>query len=268
MDWNADPVVVGALALSALVYVRISRRFPPRGRQGYYFWAGLLTLALALLSPLDAGAKYLFTLHMIQHMLLLLVAAPLLALAAPPSLFGWVYQRPLLRRAQRALWAPVPALLLFNGTLLLWHLPAAYDATLRSPWVHAAEHFTFIAAGLVFWGVIASPAPIFVRAPFGIRLALLVGADVINFALGFALSFAGRPLYVPYTVVRRMGGLTPLDDLRLGGSLMWVMGQMMYAIPLLILINVILWRDGGRDGGHAPTSGGPAGRPPAASPIR
>ncbi len=245
-DWNADPTVLAGLLLAAVVYARIIRRFPPRGRQVYYFWAGLLVAALALLSPLDEGASYLFTLHMAQHMLLLLVAPPLMALAIPPALLGWVSRRPALRRVFRLLWSPIPAFGLFNGTLLLWHIPAAYDATLRSPWVHAAEHATFVAAGLVFWGVIVSPAPVFVRAPLGLRLALLVGADIVNFVLGFALTFAGRPLYLAYTTVPRLWGLGPLEDLKLGGALMWVMGQMMYAIPVLILINVILWRDGRR----------------------
>lgn len=254
-DWHADPAVVAGLLVSALVYVRLIRQFPPHGRQAFYFWGGLLVAALALLSPLDEGASHLFTLHMAQHMLLLLVAPPLMALAVPPSLLGWVHQRPALRRTFRALWAPLPAFVLFNGTLLLWHVPAAYGATLRSPWVHAAEHLSFVATGLVFWGVIVSPSPIFVRAPLGLRLALLVGADVVNFVLGFALTFAARPLYLPYTLVPRLWGLTPLEDLKLGGALMWVLGQMMYAVPVLILINVILWRDGGR--GMTPHAGMP-----------
>jgi cytochrome c oxidase assembly factor CtaG len=234
------------LAATALAYAWISRRFPPRGRQSLYFWAGLVVLAGALLSPLDAGAEFLFTLHMLQHMLLLLVAPPLMALAVPPALLGWMYGRPTLRRLLRALWAPIPAFLVFNGALLVWHLPAAYDAALRSPWIHAVEHLSFVATGLVFWGVIVSPAPIFVRAPLGLRLAMLIGADIVNFILGFTLAFAGRPFYAPYTAVNRLWGLAPLDDLRLGGAVMWVMGQMMYAVPVLILINVILWRNGGR----------------------
>jgi len=142
--------VLGALVLGALVYMRIAARFPPRPAQPWFFWSGYAVLALALLSPLDRGATYLFTLHMLQHMLLLLVAPPLIALSVPPTLLGWVFQRPALRRVLRALWAPVPAFVLFNGALLAWHLPAAYDATLRSPWIHAAEHVSFVATGLIF----------------------------------------------------------------------------------------------------------------------
>jgi putative membrane protein len=242
-DWPFDPLIIAALAASCAGYLALSRRFPPRGRQAQAFWGGEAALVIALLSPLDAGAAYSFTLHMLQHMLLMLVAGALFALAAPPGLIGWAYSRPPVRRVLRALWAPVPAFVIFNGTLLAWHIPAAYDTTLRVPWVHAAEHITFLVAGVIFWGVIVSPAPALVRAAFGVRFALLIGADIVNFALGFTLTFAGHPFYPAYTAVPRLWGLPALDDLRLGGVLMWVMGQMMYLIPVLLLLNVILWRD-------------------------
>lgn len=247
-NWSTDPWVIASLAVSCAAYLAISRRFPPRGRQPLAFWAGELTLIVALLSPLDAGAAFLFTLHMLQHMLLMLVAAALFALAAPPGLIGWAYGRPAVRRVLRAIWSPAPAFVLFNGTLLAWHIPAAYDATLRIPWVHAVEHVSFLVTGVIFWGVIVSPAPALVRAPLGMRFALLIGTDIVNFILGFTLTFAGHPFYAAYTAVPRLWGLSALDDLRLGGVLMWVMGQMMYLIPVLILLNVILWRDTGRGG--------------------
>jgi putative membrane protein len=248
-DWSADPLILLTLAASTAAYLAIARRFHPRRRQPLAFWAGELTLVVALLSPIDAGAAYLFTLHMLQHMLLMLVAAALFALAVPPGLIGWAYARPPVRRILRAVWAPAPAFVLFNGALLAWHLPAAYDATLRFPWVHAIEHVTFVVVGVIFWGVIVSPAPAMVRAPLGARFALLLGADVVNFILGFTLAFAGRPFYTAYTEVPRLWGLSAISDLHLGGVLMWVMGQMMYLIPVLILLNVILWRDTGR-GSH------------------
>lgn len=263
-EWSADPLIIAALAATAAGYLALTRRFPPRALGGLglgqrlAFWGGEAALVLALLSPIDAGAAYLFTLHMLQHMLLTLVAPALFALAVPPGLIGWAYRRPAARRIVRAVWNPVLAFVVFNGTLLAWHLPAAYDATLRAPWVHAAEHLSFVAAGTVFWGVIVSPAPALVRTPLGLRFALLIGADVVNFVLGFALTFAGHPWYTAYTEVPRLWGLSPLDDLHLGGVLMWVMGQMMYAIPVLILLNVILWRDGRTI--HPATDDRPRGR--------
>jgi putative membrane protein len=242
--WNWDPLIGAGLALTALGYAWITRRFPPQRWQPLFFWSGMFALVLALLSPIDVGSEYLFTLHMAQHMLLLLVAPPLLALAAPPALLGRLYQIPRVARVLHTVWSPVSAFLLFNGVLVFWHLPFAYDATLAFRWVHIAEHLSFVGAGMVFWGVIVSPVPRLVRASFGLRLALVVGADLVNFLVGFALAFAGRPFYLHYTQVPRLWGLTPLNDLRLGGGVMWVMGQMMYAIPVLILLNVLLRREG------------------------
>jgi cytochrome c oxidase assembly factor CtaG len=248
-DWNWDPAILAVLAFSIAGYHWVARRFPPRRWQAIYFSGGTLSLAAALVSPIDAGSEYLFTIHMVQHMLLLLVAAPLLALAVPPAFLGRLYGIPPVARVLRAVWSPVPAVVLFNGILVFWHLPFAYDATLAVRGVHVLEHLSFLAAGIVFWGVIVSPVPKLVRASWGLRLALVVAADLVNFLVGFTLAFAGHPFYRHYVDVPRLWGLSPLDDLRLGGGLMWVMGQMMYAIPLLLLISVFLRREDTR-GSH------------------
>ena len=242
-DWNWDPAILGALALSVAGYCWIARRFPPRRWQAVYFSGGMLSLAAALVSPIDAGSGYLFTIHMAQHMLLLLVAAPLLALSVPAAFLGRLYGMPAIARVLHAVWSPLPAVGLFNGVLIFWHLPFAYDATLAVRGVHALEHLSFLAVGIVFWGVIVSPVPKLVRASWGLRLALVVIADVVNFLVGFALAFAGHPLYRHYVDVPRLWGLSPLDDLRLGGGVMWVMGQMMYVVPLLLLLSVFLRRE-------------------------
>jgi len=243
-DWDWDPAIMAGLALATAGYLSIARRYRPRPRQVLAFWCGMAVLILALLSPLHVGSAYLFTLHMVQHMLLLLVAPPLLAMAIPPAFLGRLYRQPAAASVLRFLWSPVTSLILFSGVLLIWHLPAAYDATLRYRWVHALEHVSFVAAGMIFWGVIVSPAPKLVRASYGVRLALVMAADLVNFLLGFGLAFAGRPLYLPYVRAGRLWGLTPLDDLHLGGAVMWTMGQMMYAVPMLILLNVLLRREG------------------------
>ena len=238
-------MILAGLGATVLAWGWVSRRFRPRRWQSLFFWTGMLGLVAALLSPIHTGSGYLFTIHMAQHMLLMLVAPPLIALAIPPAFLGWLYRRPGPARVLHAVWSPLPALVLFNGALVFWHLPFAYDATLASGWVHALEHLSFVAAGMVFWGVIASPVPTLVRASFGLRLGLVVVADLVNFLVGFALAFAGRPFYRHYTEVPRLWGLSPLDDLRLGGAVMWVMGQMMYAIPVLILLSVLLRREEG-----------------------
>lgn len=251
-DWSWDPTIGAGLLLAALLYLWVLRRAPVRRWQPACFWTGWVTLVLALLSPLHRGAAYLFTLHMLQHMLLMIVAPPLLALGVPSLVYGWLYRHPALRPVVGVLWSPVVATVLYNGVLLLWHIPAAYDLTLSNPLVHAVEHGSFVAAGLIFWGVIVSPSPR-LHASLGVRILMLLGADLVNFTLGFALAFAERPFYLGYTTVPRLWGLRPLDDLRIGGALMWVMGQMMYAVPLLVLLYWFLWRREER-GGSAPRS--------------
>ena len=249
-DWDWDPTIIAGLAVTIAGYLSIARRYRTRPRQMLAFWCGMAVLIVALLSPLHVGSGYLFTIHMVQHMLLLLVAPPLLAMAIPPAFLGRLYRQPVVASVLRFLWSPVTSLILFNGVLLIWHLPVAYDVTLRYRWVHALEHVSFVAAGMIFWGVIVSPAPKLVRASYGVRLGLIMAADLVNFLLGFGLAFAGRPLYPPYVRAPRLWGLTPLDDLHLGGAVMWTMGQMMYAVPMLILLNVLLRR--GDAGGAQP----------------
>jgi cytochrome c oxidase assembly factor CtaG len=243
-DWDWDPTIIAGLALTIAGYLWIAHRFRARPRQALAFWCGLAALIVALLSPLHVGSAYLFTIHMVQHMLLLLVAPALLAMAIPPAFLGWLYRQTAVAPVVRFLWSPVTSLILFNGVLLIWHLPVMYDLTLRYGWVHALEHVSFVCAGVVFWGVIVSPAPKLVRASYGVRLALVMAADLVNFLLGFGLAFAGRPLYLGYVRAPRLWGVTPLDDLHLGGAVMWTMGQMMYAVPMLILLNVLLRREG------------------------
>ncbi|HLW60602.1 MAG TPA: cytochrome c oxidase assembly protein [bacterium] len=242
-DWDWNPTSVAGLWLTAAAYLWVLHRFRVGRRQQLYFWAGFSTLVVALLSPVHTGAPYSFTLHMVQHMLLMMVAPPLLVLGVPSGVVGWLHRRPSLWHAYRALWSPVPAFVLYNGVLLLWHSPAAYIATLEAPWIHAAEHASFVAVGLVFWGVIVSPAPTLVQADLGVRITMLFGTEVVNFLLGLALAFSDRVFYWPYTVVPHLWGLSALQDQKLGGSLMWVMGQMMYVIPLLILIAWFLGRE-------------------------
>lgn len=246
-DWFWDPTLIAGLVLTALLYLWVLRRAPARRWQPAAFWTGWGTLVVALLSPLHAGAEYLFTLHMLQHMLLMIVAPPLLVLGLPPAVYGILYRSRGLRSLIGVVWSPVAATVLYTAVLLLWHIPRAYDATLQDPLVHALEHASFVAAGLVYWGVIASPSPR-LHGSLGARIVMLLVANLVNFTLGFALAFAERPYYLPYTVVPRLWGLSPLDDLRLGGALMWIMGQMMYAVPLLVLLYWFLWRREERPG--------------------
>jgi putative membrane protein len=240
--WNPQPAVLAPLALTAWLYARGVRRLwrhGGRGRgvspaQAACFAGGLLALVAALLSPLDAMAEALLSAHMGQHFLLIVVAAPLLALGSPGVAFAtavppnWrraahrLGRTGILRRAERLLGAPAVAWVLALIGLWVWHLPGLYDAALAHAPVHALEHASFLATALLFWWTAIAPSG---------RRRLARGADVLyvftggfpGAVLGALFVFASTPLYPFYTSVRTMAwGLTPLADQQLAGAIMWV----------------------------------------------
>ncbi|MEW6045388.1 MAG: cytochrome c oxidase assembly protein [Bacillota bacterium] len=248
-DWRLDPSVALGLALLAWAYRRASTRFAVEKRRAAAFWAGLLAIFVALESPLDRGGDhFLFTLHMIQHSLLMTVAAPLLAVATPPEAIVWA------RRIHRAAGAVigwvsrgVPGFAVYNLGLVLWHLPALYEAALRSEAVHLAQHVSFLLLAYLFWvAILGEPGSMGPPAP--VRLALVAGSMVVNWALSFTLALAGRPIYPTYAEAPRLWGLDPEADLALGAGLMWEMGNMAYGVAAVLLLRRYLKRDVARLG--------------------
>ncbi|MFW6070007.1 MAG: cytochrome c oxidase assembly protein [bacterium] len=262
--WNADPLLILALLLSAALYTRgllalWRRAGPGRGvRRSHVaaFAAGLLALAVALLSPLDALSSALLAAHMVQHLLLMLVAAPLLLLGLPPvaaawalprspQLARWWHRRPLLRRAWRALSHPGAAWLLYAGVLWLWHLPRFYEAALMNDTVHALEHAAFLGAALLFWWALFHA-----RALSSAGGALYLFTTALHSGLlGALLTFAATPWYPAYSVAAYAWGLTPLQDQQLAGVIMWLPGALIYLAAILILLGRWLYRQERRSPG-------------------
>ena len=237
------------------------------------YLAGLGTVAVALLSPLEHLAERLFTAHMVQHQLLLMVAPPLLLLAnpfpftvwaAPPALRGglqrFLVERSVARRTLRALTRLPVAGLLYAGNLWAWHWPPAYEAALRHHVVHDLEHLAFFGTAVLFWWPIINPAP---RARgargglyYGLRIAYLVLATAQNTLLGALLGLTERVLYPSYAeTAGELFGLSALEDQALGGGIMWSGGHM-----YLIAILVLLWQALEAEG-RGPASEPVAGRP-------
>jgi putative membrane protein len=218
-----------------------------RGR-GAAFYAGLLTLALAIDSPIDAYADSLFWVHMVQHVLLTMVAPPLLLLGRPwPRVvrpLPLAARRPVarvvlsgdrfrpLRTAARWLAAPLPAFVLFNGTLLAWHVPVLFDLTLRDGAVHDLEHALFFTTGLLFWtNVLPRPRPALADAG---RALYATGAVVVSWVLALVLGLASSPLYAGYASLHaRPTGISALADQQLAAGVMWVPGSVPLTIALL-----------------------------------
>jgi cytochrome c oxidase assembly factor CtaG len=212
------------------------------------FLGGTVTVAIALLSPLDLLSGQLLSAHMIQHLLLLLVAPMLLVLGRPVLVMRWSLPLPVRRRWARA-WhrsAPITARLVqlspqiaagaYTVVLWLWHIPALYEAALTSTTVHITEHGCFFSAALLLWWVVLSPAG--GKPRYGIRIALLLVTAAQGSALGALLTFSTVLWYPANFPTTFYGGLTPLGDQQLAGLLMWIPPGIVYlgAIAMLLAL--------------------------------
>jgi cytochrome c oxidase assembly factor CtaG/ferredoxin len=219
-----------------LAYLRSTRL---RTRRLAGFLAGLFALWFAVASPLDAFANFLLTAHMIQHLLIMLVAPPLLLFASPwnPLLRGlprWIYRDvlgpflawPFLKRVGTIVTHPVFCWFAAALALLGWHIPAAYDLALLSPGWHRLEHACLFATSLLFWWPVVQPWPSTPRWPrWSVPLYLLCG-DLVTTVLAAFLCFSDRPLYPAYAAVPRLFAISQLDDQITAGALMWVFGSL------------------------------------------
>jgi len=252
--WSLDPSLV-YVSVAAVLYLLGSRgRWRPTPVQAASFFAGLLAIVIALGSPIDAYADQLFWVHMLQHVLLLTVAPPLILLGRPwPRMWRALPLEPRTAVARtlarsswtaplRALTRPGPAWLLFNATLLAWHIPRAYDATLTSGTVHAVEHAMFFFTGLLFWAWVIDPGPLGRRLPWPVRIAYTAGAMVVGWLLAITLVLVPHPLYGYYAgLATRPGGISALTDQQLAAGVMWVPGSITYTI--LFLAGLYRWLD-------------------------
>jgi cytochrome c oxidase assembly factor CtaG len=238
-DWRLDPPLV-AIAAAALVYAlgmrtRVGRPRRPRTEPAF-FAAGLIALVLAYGSPLAALDDELFWVHMTQHMLLLAVAPPLILLGRPWATITRSLPAPLRAVARRST-APTPALVLYLGTLVAWHLPVLFDATLHSLAVHELEHALFLATGLLYWSQLIDSPPFRSRLGLAQRAVYAAVGMLACSALGLVLAFAPSPLYSGYAdLVSRPGGISALADQHLAGGIMWVPGSISFTVAIAFFV--------------------------------
>ena len=286
-SWPFDPWLLAALLLTAGVYLRgwlVLRRRDPRrwhGGRPAAFLGGLAAIDLALASPVEPFADLLLQVHMVQHLLLMMAAPPLLWLGAPlfPLLRGlprpvrifWVapwLSAPPLRRIFGRLTHPLTALVLFVAATWVWHAPPVYDLALRSSGWHYLQHACFLGTALVFWYPIVRPYPARPRWSPWLLLPCLFLADLSNTALAALLTFSDRLLYPYYAEVPRLAGLSPLEDQSAAGVVMWVPGSAAFLLPLFTIGVQLLSGRGAsvtsqrsEDGGQRSGAGGRGTRP-------
>jgi putative membrane protein len=251
-----DPIPFAIAAISAYLYALGGRRASLRSvsatrrpswerlGRSCCFNAGLAAVVLALEPPVDRLSERYFFVHMLQHLLLMMVAAPLVVLGAPwsrswrPLPLG--FRRPVARTVAlsrpfrpvrvTAHWmaSPVPAFVLFTADLATWHVPQAYDLTLTSPAVHYAEHVSFLVLGILFWAQIVDSPPLRSRLGYPGRVAFAVLGGAASWILAVVLALAPRPFYS----YAGHGHISALTDQQLAGGMMWGPGS----IPLAVYV--------------------------------
>lgn len=251
--WEFDILVIVSLLVAAVFYaiglVRLWRRAGigrgVRVWEASCFVAGWLTLVIALVSPLHTWGNVLFSAHMVQHELLMLVAAPLLVLsrplvagliALPPRWARWVAhraRRPPWQAAWHFLSGALVAWLIHAAVLWLWHVPVLFDATIESDFVHALQHLSFVVSALLFWWAIVHSQP---RASsLGIAVLYLFTTALHSGLLGALITLTRSAWYTAYFDTTAAWGLTPLEDQQLGGLIMWIPACSVYILAGLAL---------------------------------
>jgi putative membrane protein len=259
-DWSFNPPLVMVAALAILYWGGSRRTVTPRRTQteqrwrDFCFYACLAVLAIALCSPIDALSEKLFWAHMVQHVLLLVVAPPLMILARP-----WVRlwrslplgtRRSLgrslalgermapVRWTIRTLGSPLASFVLFSLVLLAWHLPFMFDATLHYGTLHALEHTLFFGTAVMLWKQVIYSPPLHASLGAPQRVGYVVGAMIVSWTLAVVLAVSPHPLYSVYAhEVTRPGGISALADQQIAAGIMWVPGSITFVIVIFVYVH-------------------------------
>ena len=238
--WSFEPSVVIPLAFTLALYgVGFARLRARRSlwRAAGLFGAGWLVLALSLVSPLHEGGERSFTLHMIEHELIMLVAALLLPLSRPWGVMLWAFPRPWRRalapgsRLLSQLATPALATFLQAAALLLWHAPPLFNRALGHPAWHIAQHLCFLVTALLFWWTMLR------ERNRGLAALCLFATSVVGAGLGALMALSASPWYAGYAAMSIMPfGLSPSEDQALAGLIMWVPGGLVHAGAAIVLL--------------------------------
>jgi putative membrane protein len=251
LGWHVDPAVVIGLLLAALGWVLLARRVArmhpghpiPASRTAAYF-GGLAAIAVALLSGIERYDTTLFSLHMVQHLLLMLVAPPLIALSAPVTQLLRAASPPWRARilsvlhsgGVAALGHPVVAWVTFTVVMWTTHFSPLFDAALENPLVHDGEHVAFLLAGMLFWWPAVGADPARRRLSHPVRaLYILLQMPPSSF-LGMLITFSNEPLYPHYATLGSPYGIDALADQQLAGGVMWAAGDVVFITVILFVV--------------------------------
>jgi putative membrane protein len=256
--WHPDPTVVAGVAALGGLYVAALRRGrakgrPVKGAQVVSFFAGLVVLLGSLTGPLhDLSDYYLFSAHMVQHLLLVFAMPPLLLYGTPGWMLSPLLRHPFVLRVGRRLTRPAGAFASFNLVLVAWHLPPLYNLAMDHHGVHIVQHLMIMVVSVILWWPVVSPSPELPRAPYPVQMLYLFVVGLPMVVVSIFITMAESVLYPYYAAAPRVWeALTPHTDQHLGGLIMWIPGGLVF----LIAISVVFFRwqaAGGQDGAVAP----------------
>lgn len=251
-SWNINPALTAILVCAVVVYWRgwVRGRRLLHDEKDYGRLAAFLgaigCLFLALESPLDSFDSLFLSAHMTQHLLLMMIAPPLMLLSHPtlpllrglPKRFvkeglGPFLAWPALQRVGHFLVRPVVAWIAFAVSTISWHLPILYELAVRSPSWHEAQHASFFWTGILFWWPVVQPGPARPHGAQWVQIPYLVSADLVNTMIAASFVFSGKLLYPSYSVVQA-AGISPMTDQILAGAIMWVPGSVLYLVPTVV----------------------------------
>jgi len=258
VGWTLDPWVVVPLGVLLLLFLigreRLARRSSKSRPSSWLFLGGWAVLTLSLTSPLHEGGERSFTLHMIEHELIMLIATLLLAASHAGGILAWglpATGRRLLGGSWKApissLWRtltePVTATLIQSVVMWSWHAPALFDRALDSQGWHVAQHLSFIAASLLFWSAMLNPG----RGGSLLSAGCLFVTSLVEGALGALVALSHSPWYAAYAAMGMSGiGLDPTTDQQLAGLVMWIPGGAVHGAAAVWLLYRWLSTEGGR----------------------
>jgi putative membrane protein len=242
-------VVISLLYVSGRVKLsRRARRLGPMRRQNLFFWAGMLGLTGALVSPLHWLGEHLFTFHMIEHEIVMAISAPLVVLSRPIGVLLWglprrarrslgtVMQAPFIRRSWGWCTGATNATVIHGVAIWGWHLPFLFDAAVTNIAMHRLQHLSFFATAILFWWAVVW------KSDYGAAAWHLFLTMLHTSILGALMALAPRVLYVAQTQTAMAWGLTPLEDQQLAGMIMWVPAGTIYAASAMTML--ALWISG------------------------
>ncbi|MBE2235212.1 MAG: cytochrome c oxidase assembly protein [Anaerolinea sp.] len=271
LSWDLRPEVIFVLGLAALIYLRgwlrlralpmpasqpspAERRPLAAGWRLAAYWAGLASIAVALMSPVDVLSSQLFFMHMSQHLLLTMVAVPLLLIGNPFPVLMWGLPRParrpvsavlsgqsVWRRVLVKLTSPGIVWLLYVICLIIWHDPLLYNLVLRNQFVHDLQHLSFFITTMLLWWHILGVAPRLHRTMSAAqRIIYTISVVPVNVIIGVVIAFSPSPIYEHYVNVPRLMGLSVMADQMIAGILMWIPGSEMFFWAALIVLTQIV----------------------------